>query len=480
MSIKKNFLYNSTLTASRYVIPLITYPYVSRVLGVNNIGICNFIDGIINYFLLFSMMGITTIGIREIAATKSNGLKMSRTFTNLVALNSVFTLISLVVLIIATYAFPQLYEHRDLMFVGAMKLLANTCLLEWLFTGLEKFRYITIRTIIVRILYVITVFVFVRQADDYPLYFFLTSMMIVLNAIVNLLSVRYHTRLNWKGVHLSMYLKPVLIIGLYVLLTSMYTTFNVVFLGFVSDTKQVGFYTTATKLFLIIIAIYTAFTTVMLPRMSQLMAENKTEEFLELIQKSFNALLAVAIPLVVFTCVFSDEIVLLISGSGYEGAYLPTRIVMPLIFVIGYSQILVIQILMPMKDDKHILLNSCMGALVGVVGNIVFTTQYFAIGASVTWVLSELCVMSAAQYRVGQTIGFHFPLREVIRNIVSYIPAILICVVIATYVHGNAFLTLLVGGVAMTVYAAAIQLTYLRNGIVMDTVSRFKQKRLRS
>jgi O-antigen/teichoic acid export membrane protein len=297
--------------------------------------------------MLFSMMGITTIGIREIAATKNDDMKMSQAFTSLVALNSVFTLVSLTLLVISIYIFPQFYEHRGLMMVGAMKLLANTCLLEWLFTGLEKFRYITIRTIIVRILYVIAVFLFVRQADDYPLYFFLTSMMVVLNALVNLLSIPKHIRLNWREIRLWTYLKPVLIIGLYTLLTSMYTTFNVVFLGFVSDKEQVGFYSTATKLFTIIIAVYTAFTTVMLPRMSQLMAEKKTDEFHEMIRKSFNALLVVTIPLITFSFVFSNEIVLFISGSGYEGAYLPTRIVMPLIFVIGYSQILIIQILMP-------------------------------------------------------------------------------------------------------------------------------------
>jgi O-antigen/teichoic acid export membrane protein len=427
--------------------------------------------------MLFSMMGITTIGIREIAATKNDDMKMSQAFTSLVALNSVFTLVSLTLLVISIYIFPQFYEHRGLMMVGAMKLLANTCLLEWLFTGLEKFRYITIRTIIVRILYVIAVFLFVRQADDYPLYFFLTSMMVVLNALVNLLSIPKHIRLNWREIRLWTYLKPVLIIGLYTLLTSMYTTFNVVFLGFVSDKEQVGFYSTATKLFTIIIAVYTAFTTVMLPRMSQLMAEKKTDEFHEMIRKSFNALLVVTIPLITFSFVFSNEIVLFISGSGYEGAYLPTRIVMPLIFVIGYSQILIIQILMPLKADRYILANSCLGAIVGIIGNIVFTAQYYAIGASITWVISELCVMIAAQYRVSLIMGYRFPTQEIVRNIISYLPAFIICMAISNYVQGNVAITLLAGGIVIIIYAAVVQLTYLRNSVVMDTILRFQQKR---
>ena len=476
MSVKKNFLYNSILTASRYVIPLITYPYVSRVLGVTNIGICNFIDSIIDYFLLFSMMGIATVGVREIAATKSDSMKMNQAFTNLVSLNGIFTLLSLVALLIATFTFPELYEHKNLMLVGAMKLIANTCLMEWLFTGLEKFRFITIRTLIVRGLYVIAVFVFVRQADDYPLYFFLTAMMVVVNAVVNLCCVRDYAHFHWNGVQLKTYLRPILVIGLYTLLTSMYTTFNVVFLGFISDKDQIGYYGTATKLFAIIIAIYTAFTTVMLPRMSQLLAEHQTEQFLEMIQKSFRALLAVSMPMIILTCTFSEEIVLIISGSGYEGAYLPTRIVMPLIFVIGYSQILVIQILMPLKADRHILVNSCLGALGGILCNVIITTRFLAIGASITWVLSELIVMTAAQYRVKQAIGFSFPGRELLRNVMSYIPALIICMIISANIKEHAFMSLLLGGIVILLYAVVIQMTYLRNQVVMETIQRFSQK----
>lgn len=133
------------------------------------------------------------------------------------------------------------------------------------------------------------------------------------------------------------------------MLTSMYTSFNVTFLGFVTNVTEVGYYTTATKLHGIILAFFTAFTGVMLPRMSALVAENRMDEVKRLINKSFDLLFMISIPLIVFSIYFAPEIIYLISGNGYEGAITPMRMVMPLVLIIGMEQILIVQLLMPLK-----------------------------------------------------------------------------------------------------------------------------------
>ena len=125
MSIKKNFLYNSILTLSGYFFPLLTYPYVSRVLGVSNIGICNFIDSIVNYFMLFSMMGIATVGMREIALHRDNRQEMSRHFSGLIVLNLTSTILAIIVLIGSMYLVPALFPYRRLLFIGVCKLFFN-------------------------------------------------------------------------------------------------------------------------------------------------------------------------------------------------------------------------------------------------------------------------------------------------------------------------------------------------------------------
>ena len=289
-NLKRNIIYSGILTTANYIFPLVTYPYVSRVLGVDKIGICNFVDSIINYFILFSMLGISIIGIREIAKNKNTKEGLNRTFNSLFFLNTISTTIMLILLIIAINMVPKLYENKELMYIGALKLVFNYLLIEWLYKGLEDFKFITNRTVIIKCLYVISVFLFVHDANDYKLYYLLLSLMIILNAIVNILYSRNIVKYSLSNICIKPFIKPFIILGIYMLLTSMYTSFNVAYLGFVAGEIEVGFYTTATKLYSIILSVFTAFTGVMLPRMSALIAEHKIDEFKSLLDKSVNLL----------------------------------------------------------------------------------------------------------------------------------------------------------------------------------------------
>ena len=218
-SLKINVIYSSILTTANYIFPLLTYPYVSRVLGVTNIGTVNFIDGIIRYFLLFAMMGINIVGIREIAVCRNNPEKLRTTFNSLFVLNGIFTLLSLSVLIICWFALPQLKAQPELMTYGAIWLSLSFLTIEWFYKGMEDFRYVTTRTVTVKTLYVIAVFIFVRHACQYATYFLLGVLMIVVNAVINLIHVRKYTYISFRNLEIKQYLKPVLRMGVYMLIT---------------------------------------------------------------------------------------------------------------------------------------------------------------------------------------------------------------------------------------------------------------------
>lgn len=172
-TIRTNFIYSVVLVLSNYLFPLLVYPYVSRVLGVANIGLCNFIDGIINYFILFSMMGINVVGIREVAKEKGDKTKLSNCFQDIIRLNLLATLIVLIILIALMFTVPRLEAHRDLMWIGVFKLLANVFLIEWFYKGMEEFRFITFRSIIIKTICLIGIFMFVNDESDYREYYFL-------------------------------------------------------------------------------------------------------------------------------------------------------------------------------------------------------------------------------------------------------------------------------------------------------------------
>ena len=156
-SIRLNFLYNFILTSANYIFPLLTFPYVSRVLGVTNIGICNWIDGIIYYFILFSMMGIGIIGIRETAKAKRDKCKLNNVFSSLFVINSLLTFLAVSILVISIFYVPQFYSHKELVFIGVLKLIFNYLQIEWLYKGLEDFKYITNRIIIVKCIFKLVV-----------------------------------------------------------------------------------------------------------------------------------------------------------------------------------------------------------------------------------------------------------------------------------------------------------------------------------
>ena len=402
-SLKKNIFYSGILTTANYIFPLITYPYVSRVLGVANIGVCNFVDSIIHYFLIFSALGIGTVGIREIAKNKSDKEKLQKTFSQLFTINTITTSIAVILLLIAMHTVPKLQENYELMWIGVLKLVFNYLLIEWLYKGLEDFKYVTNRTILVRCLYVLSVFIFVKNADDLGTYYFLTSATVVVNAIINLLYARRVVQFKLCFSSLKDYSKSVGILGVYNILTSMYTTFNVAYLGFVSSDTQVGYYTTSTKIHSLILMAFTAVTGVLMPRIASILSEKRYTEYSRLIKKSIYILLLFSIPCVIVLEFFAPEIIYLIAGAGYEGAITPLRIIAPLVLIIGVEQILITQSLVPMGQDRAILTNSLFGAFVGVLMNLTIVPRYRAVGSSIVWVLSEITVMLCAIYFVRKS-----------------------------------------------------------------------------
>lgn len=444
VSVKKNFLYSGFLTSANLVFPLLVFPYVTRVLGVNNLGICDFVDSIVNYFILLSSMGIATVGIREIAAMKSAKAKLSKTFLSLLSLNAIFTIVAVVALVLATIFVPKLNEHRDLMFFGGFKIIFNFLLIEWFYKGLEDFRYITIRTLAVKVLYIIAIFIFVKEADDYPAYYLLSVLMIGVNAIINITHSKKYITFALTNIDITLYLTPFLIYGIYFILTSFYTTFNIAYLGFVTDTVQVGLYTTATKLFAIFIAIFSAFTGVMLPRMSSLLKEGKIPDFKLLYGKSIDILSSIAIPAIILSTITAPELVTLMAGPGFAGAILPMRIVIPLFFVIGYEQILVIQALMPLKKDKAVLFNSFIGACVGILANLLLVRKTGAVGAAVVWVSCETVILILSQIAVKKTIQQSFPFRLLAKRIIAYLPLAVLIYFISSWLNLSNFAILLI------------------------------------
>ena len=258
------------------------------------------------------------------------------------------------------------------------------------------------------------------------------------------------------------------VLGFYHILTSMYISFNVIYLGFVSGEDEVGIYTTATKISGIFLSIFTAFTSVMIPRMSSLISEGKTIEFKSITAKSINILFAFVMPLIVIAEIYAPQIISLISGNGYEKAIIPMRIVIPLIFVIGYEQIIIKQMLLPLKKDNAILRNSIYGATVSLICNILFVKYLGAIGSSLVWIAAELAVCISAQYFVTKYVNYRFPFKYLITEIIYSLPIILLNILINNLFYNSMIVFAI--GVFVTLLYYVIIICFIKKDSVINPI----------
>lgn len=468
-SIKKNFAWSSILTTAGYVFPLLTFPYITRVLGVENIGSTNFSTSVISYFSVFAMMGISFIGVREIAKAKKDKEELSKVFGSLLFLNLFTTLIAITVLLYLINIIPSFKSHEKLLYIGVGQLLCGSLLIEWLYKGLEDFRFITMRSIAIRFFYVIAVFAFVRKPSDYVLYYTLTILTTVLNSFINFVYARRFVSFKLNYSYIKKYIKPYFIYGIYMILTSMYGSFNTVYLGARCGDIEVGYYSTAIKLYTIIMSVFTSFTTVMMPRMSSLIADGKDVEFKNMTAKSVDFLLLFCIPLIVLIEVFSPEVINLIAGPGYEGAILPMRILVPLMLLIGYEQIIIVQMLMPLGKDNAVLINSGVGAIVALILNMILVPLLASVGSSIVWFSCELAVAISAQFFVNKYIGYRIPIRRIGLALLAYVPALVVCIAFKQCISSTV-LSLFLSVVFIGLYALFVELYITKNRVMIGSL----------
>lgn len=458
-------MYSAVLVCATYVVPLIVFPYVSRVLRPENFGLVNFIDSTVDYFIILSMLGMNILGIREIAACRDNRKAVSRTFSSLLTLNMITTGIVCVLLEGAYLIVPELREAPQLMAIGALKLIFNCFLIEWLYKGLERFRYISLRAVSVKLLFVAGVFVCVKSIDDYTQYYALFVGAIIVNALINIFHSRRFVTFSLRRLELRKFIKPFAVIGCYSVLTAMYTTFNAVYLGIAVNESQVAYYVTAVKVCGIILVLFTIISDVMMPRLSARLARGERKEFCRDIRINFSLLIAFAMPAVCFGCIMAPEIVRALCGEGYEGAVMPLRIAFPLVLVIGAEQIMVYQSLVPMKRDRTIFFNALIAALLAIILNLMLVGTWGAVGSAVVWVACEVAVFVLSQRAVWRS-GIRFPFVTALREALMYAPLGFLLWKITGFVE-NPYFSLTFAVILTLVYCGALHAIMRRSSVLV-------------
>lgn len=474
-NIRHNLAYSALLTMSTYLVPLILFPYISRVLGIENIGRIDTIDNLMDYCILFSMMGLTSVGIREIAKNKDNPETLGQTFTDLFALNLCSTLLIAAVFGVAVWLSPRLQDYGLLVGIGLCKLIANLFWIEWLYTGLEDFRYITLRSLILRTLFVISVFLLVRTQCDAAVYYALFVGITVGNAVCNWYHKRTYLHWDLRRAHLRRYLIPFFMLGLFAMLSAFYTKLSLPVLSFLTDDHEAGSYATATRVFQVIIALVSALAGVMIPRMSVLMKEGQFDQVRSYTDTSFRLLFWFAAPVICFTEIFAPDIIRIFAGSGFDDAILPMRIVMLQLIVVGAEQIVVRQLLIPYRSDRAIVRAGILGVAVWLALTIALVPLWHSVGTCIVWIAAELTVLVVATIETRRSLDVSFPFRLFLLSCLYAVPYIMAGLLVA-WLTPHPVVRLLVAAILFTAYALLLENKVYKTGILASAISKISRR----
>lgn len=392
-SIKKNVILNVIRQGCSIVFPLIIFPYISRVLGPENYGKYSFILSIVNYFTLFAMLGINTYAIREGARIRNNKDYLNKFASEITTINFISMVISIIVLGILTIIYSKLYEYKELLLILSFIIPCTMLGRDWINNIFEDFLYITVRYVLLQLLGIIAIFIFVRNSNDYIIYSLIYMISISFGYIINLFYTQRYIKFRFTNkINLKEHLKPISILFVGQLATTIYIQSDITMLGIMKTEYDVGIYTVASKIYTIIKGLLSAIVNVIIPRMGYYLGQGDKYNYNLIINKLFTYLFSSVFPLMVGLICMSKEILMLVGGEQYlKGALALEILGIALVFAV-ISGFWCNAILITNRQEKSFLIITVFSAMINIGLNILLIPSYSIVGAAITTLISEVIV----------------------------------------------------------------------------------------
>lgn len=478
-SIKLNFIMNAILTMSSFIFPLITFPYVSRVLLPVGTGKVSFANSLISYFNMFAQLGIPTYGIRACAKVRDNREELTRTAHELLIINLIMNVISYAVLIAALTFVPRLREDRTLYIVVSFTIILTSIGMEWIYKALEQYTYITIRSIIFKFIALVATFLLIHEQSDYVFYGGITIFAASASNIFNLINVHKYIDLKPVGnYNIRKHLKAVGVFFAMACATTIYTHLDVVMLGFMASDEDVGYYNAAVRIKTILVSIVTSLGTVLLPRASYYIQHGQIDEFRRISKKALNFVFLLATPMMLYFIYFAKEGIFFLSGKAYAGSIFPMQLIMPTLLFIGITNILGIQILVPLGKEKTVLMSEIVGAVTDIALNAILIPHFASAGAAIGTLVAEFVVLIVQFYSLRFEVLDAFKAIHYFKILVALVLGSIVSLWVKALQLGS-FLSLLISALLFFgMYGGTLLLLKeaLVNEIVMQVLGKFIKK----
>lgn len=449
-SIKKNYVFNVLAQIVNIALPLITVPYISRVLGPKGVGINSYTSAIVQYFALIGCLGLTTYGNRQIAYVRDDKEKMSSTFWSLVLLRICTLGIALILYLII---FGTNKTYGNVYLIQTVAIIAVMFDISWLFMGNEDFKSLFTRGLLVKILCLTGIFVFVKDENDLWKYILLNNGIILLGNLVMWIYVpKMVCKVKRSQIDIKPHILPAAKLFIPTIATQLAQLIDKTMLGAISTEVQTGYYEQSLKITGFTISLVTALGTVMLPRMSNAFANGRKEEMNKYFNTSLKAVSLIAIPMSFGIAGIANEFVPWFFGAKFNGVKILLVILSVQMFFIAINNVLGMQYLVPRNKNRQYTMAILMGALTNCLINIVLINKLNAMGACIATVIAEIIITIAELRIIKSDIAVKEYLKSFIKYIVAAIFMYAIVRIIGYFMGAGIVTTITQGIVGIVIY----------------------------
>lgn len=472
-SITKNYIYNLAYQILLIITPLITTPYLSKVLGTEGVGIYSYTLSIATYFVLFGSLGVAMYGQREVAYLQEDKKKRTSTFWEIVIFRCITMTISLVIFY---FIFANGPEYQLYYKILILELIANMIDISWFFQGMEEFKKTVTRNLFVKLVSVICIFVFIKAKEDLYKYI----LIYVLSNLLGNLSLwlylpRYVQKIKFKQLHILKHLKPTIALFIPQIAMQVYTILDKTMLGSIlGDMNQVGIYEQSQKIVKMPLTILTALGTVVAPRIANIASKDKKEEIQGYIQNSFSFVWLVGIPMMFGIMAIADDLIPWFLGTKFNGAIQVLYIGAPIIMAVGLNNVTGIQYLIPAKKENIFTRSVVIGAIFNFITNLILIPILKSKGAILASLLAETLILIIQLYYIRDEIDIKLAYKNSFKYILSGILMFIVTFAVGRFLDSTiktTIIQILLGG---CVYF--ITLIILKDELVYEFLNKLKAK----
>jgi O-antigen/teichoic acid export membrane protein len=472
--LRKKYFYNLLLTVFSLLIPVINFPYVTRVLGPEGLGKAQFVITFCQYISLLAALGIPIYGIREVARVKHSKESLSRTFIELLLINLLTCVFCFAVFLIIILQLPYFRGDRQMFIYSSVLILLGFSSIDWLYTGLEAFKLMALRSIAIKIAGVALTFILVRQKQDAGIFLMINVVSILANNAVNLWYIR--DKIDWhiQGIALKQHLRPLFFIFGTTIASTLYTTFDTVILGLLSGDQAVGLYTAATKLTKIAIPVITALGGTLVGEITRNMVEARSADLDTVLNRSYTYIVLLGVPVSVILFAFAPPLIQLFSGTAFQRAVVTMRIMAFLPILIGLGYFWGYQVILPMGKEKYLMYAAVIGMLTSLTLNLSLTPAMRENGAAIANAASELIVTASYFMFIRRYMTVRIRRHYLLQAVIASVPFLLFLCLPTDYAWHSLTLTLainiMLGGSAYLL----LQIFAFKNAIVLHYLTQLK------